>query len=77
MSIYSSFQRQLNLYDFQRISEGPEKGAYWHELFLKDQPMLSTNMKRSKVKGVTRAKQEQRLKNYERQKAFDRLNENH
>lgn len=41
---------QLNLYDFQRIAEGPEKGAYWHELFLRDQPMLSTNMKRNKVR---------------------------
>lgn len=68
MSTYSSFQRQLNLYDFQRIAEGPEKGAYWHELFLKDQPMLSTNMKRSKVKGATRARQDERLKSYERQK---------
>lgn len=28
MSRYSSFQRQLNLYDFQRITEGPDKGAY-------------------------------------------------
>ena len=28
MSRYSSFQRQLNLYDFQRITEGPYKGAY-------------------------------------------------
>lgn len=68
MSTYSSFQRQLNLYDFQRIAEGPEKGAYWHELFLKDQPMLSTNMKRSKVKGATRARQDERLRSYERQK---------
>lgn len=28
MSHFSSFQRQLNLYDFQRASEGPEKGSY-------------------------------------------------
>jgi len=26
MSRFSSFQRQLNLYDFQRITEGPDKG---------------------------------------------------
>ncbi|CAB9529537.1 shock factor protein HSF8 (Partial), partial [Seminavis robusta] len=67
MSTFSSFQRQLNLYDFQRISEGPEKGAYWHELFLKDQPMLSTGMKRNKVKGSTRARQEERFKHYSHQ----------
>jgi HSF-type DNA-binding len=29
MSRFSSFQRQLNLYDFQRISEGHDKGAYY------------------------------------------------
>ena len=28
MSRFSSFQRQLNLYDFQRITEGSDKGAY-------------------------------------------------
>jgi hypothetical protein len=67
MSTFSSFQRQLNLYDFQRIAEGPEKGAYWHELFLKDQPMLSTGMKRIKAKGVTRARQEERMKLYHRE----------
>jgi hypothetical protein len=29
MSHFSSLQRQLNLYDFQRITEGPEKGGYY------------------------------------------------
>lgn len=53
MSRFSSFQRQLNLYDFQRITtEGPDKGAYYHELFVKDRPSLSTMMKRNKIKGM-------------------------
>jgi len=34
---YSSFQRQLNLYGFRKISKGAETGAYCHEHFLKDQ----------------------------------------
>lgn len=52
MSRFSSFQRQLNLYDFQRVTEGPDKGAYYHELFIQGRPILSTMMKRNKIKGV-------------------------
>jgi hypothetical protein len=51
MSRFSSFQRQLNLYDFQRITEGKDKGAYWHELFLYERPGLTRQMKRTKIKG--------------------------
>jgi hypothetical protein len=53
MSRFSSFQRQLNLYDFQRITEAPDKGAYFHELFVKGRPLLSTQIQRNKIKGVT------------------------
>lgn len=52
MSRFSSFQRQLNLYDFRRATEGPDKGAYYHELFVKGSPNLSTMMKRNKIKGI-------------------------
>jgi hypothetical protein len=52
MSRFSSFQRQLNLYDFQRITEGANKGAYFHELFVQGRPILCTMMKRNKIKGV-------------------------
>lgn len=37
-STYTSFQRQLNMYCFHRIRSGPDKGAYHHELFLRDRP---------------------------------------
>jgi hypothetical protein len=38
---YKSFQRQLNLWGFERITRnGPEKGAYFHKSFLLDQPRL-------------------------------------
>lgn len=37
---YKSFQRQLNLYGFTRINEGPEKGGYRHKYFLKGNKAL-------------------------------------
>jgi hypothetical protein len=42
----SSFQRQLNLYGFKRITSGPDAGGYYHELFLKGRPNLSLHMRR-------------------------------
>ena len=42
----SSFQRQLNLYGFVRISNGPDAGGYYHELFLKNRPALCIHMRR-------------------------------
>ena len=31
----TSFQRQLNLYRFTRITQGQDRGGYYHELFLR------------------------------------------
>ncbi|CAB9502773.1 transcription factor [Seminavis robusta] len=51
MHTHSSLQRQLNLYDFVRTINGPQKGHYSHELFVKGHPDLCDNMKRTKKKG--------------------------
>jgi len=48
----TSFQRQLNLYGFKRITKGKDRGAYYHELFLRGRPKLSTKMRRQRIKGI-------------------------
>lgn len=48
----ASFQRQLNLYGFQRITKGRDRGGYYHELFLRSKVFLVQNIHRVKVKGT-------------------------
>jgi len=48
----TSFQRQLNLYGFARITKGRDKGGYYHELFLRGKLFLANRIQRNKVKGT-------------------------
>jgi hypothetical protein len=51
-SRFSSFQRQLSLYGFLRLTQKNEDySAYYHELFLRGMPHLCTHMQRTRVKG--------------------------
>jgi hypothetical protein len=48
----TSFFRQLNIYGFKRITQGHDKGAYYHELFLRGKQFLTSRILRLKVKGT-------------------------
>lgn len=41
---YKSFQRQLNIWDFDRITKGPLIGSYVHSKFLRGNPSLCLHM---------------------------------
>lgn len=49
----SSFQRQLSLYGFIRLTgDGPDRGAYYHPYFLRGRPFLCSKIQRTRVKGT-------------------------
>jgi hypothetical protein len=57
---YKSFQRQLNLWGFERITRnGPEKGAYFHKQFLRDQPSLCRYLSRQRAGKKALSQQDQ------------------
>ena len=49
----SSFQRQLSLYGFTRLTHyGPDRGAYYHQCFLRGRFFLTSHIARTRVKGT-------------------------
>jgi hypothetical protein len=54
---YKSFQRQLNIYGFERITDkSASRGGYSHRYFVRGNPKLCVNMKRQKIKGTRKSK---------------------
>jgi hypothetical protein len=53
-SLLSSFVRQLNFYGFDRLSHGPDLGAFTHPYFIRGRPELLDRIERQNV--TTRAK---------------------
>lgn len=45
-SNYHSFNRLVNAWSFRRIGSGPDRGSYYHELFLRGLPHLQKYMRR-------------------------------
>jgi hypothetical protein len=48
---YSSFQRQLHMYNFQRITTGQDKGAYHNSNFQRGKPHVCSRMVRTRING--------------------------
>ena len=65
----SSFKRQLNLYGFELISNGPFRGAYFHDLFQRDRPAMCRRMRRVAVKVAAKKQQEEQKQREEERKA--------
>uniref|UniRef100_A0A7S3LFH2 HSF-type DNA-binding domain-containing protein n=1 Tax=Amphora coffeiformis TaxID=265554 RepID=A0A7S3LFH2_9STRA len=56
-SQYASFQRQLNLYGFRRLSQrSPDHGSYYHEMFLRTRADLCQGILRAKEKDLRATK---------------------
>lgn len=53
---YKTFQRSLNLWGFESVSKGPERGACYHQYFVKGHPELCHSMTRVKIKGKGNAR---------------------
>lgn len=50
---FTSFQRQLALYGFRRLTKkGNDFGAYYHEFFLRGSPELCSRIERIPIKGI-------------------------
>jgi hypothetical protein len=47
----TSFQRQLNLYGFIRLTAGRDRGGYYHEMFLQGRSDLANQIVRTRIKG--------------------------
>lgn len=55
---YASFARQVNGWGFHRVTNGPDYGSYYHELFLRGLPHLCERMRRPSPGTIRKNKKE-------------------
>jgi len=48
---FASFRRQLNLYGFSRLTQGPDVRGYYHELFLRGMESMAYRIARLPING--------------------------
>jgi HSF-type DNA-binding len=60
-SKFTSFTRKLNRWGFSRMARGPETGAYYHKLFVRDKPELVFQMTSNSGNKYSSAPQGQQL----------------
>ena len=49
---FKSFQRQLNLWGFERVQSGPDKGSYFHKMFVRGRRECCQQLSRIRLKGA-------------------------
>ena len=69
---YRSFQRQINMWHFDKIIDGPEKGGYYHPYFLKGHKALCSKMRRNLM---DQPKSPRSLKNFSKLKITENFKE--
>lgn len=79
---YRSFQRQLYIYNFDRVKDkaSNEYGAYVHELFIRGDSDLCVDMTRQKIKGTGLSNEERRQKaalSKKKKKVYNTINSKH
>lgn len=67
---FASFMRQVNGWGFQRMSTGPEKNSYYHEMFLRGFPNLSSKMRRPLNKAKSASPEPKTHPNFQDSKSF-------
>lgn len=73
MSHFGSFQKELKKFGFKRLlGDGPDKGCYYHPLFLRGRPQMATLITRKNDQGApaTDAEEEKEPNFYEMPHVF-------